>query len=161
MKRIRRVWAVLLALVAGCATTTALRGPEDGVYYLPLAQSEMVKPPKSPSSVKVYKEGTKLPLRYFWVIGRIIVAMDRFDFDPWVAEFGGNTCTFVSIPRSTEPWAFKILQEEAAKRGGDAVIHVGYVEIKSEAQGEGYERPRIIRGFRGEVIIWEKAGKRS
>ena len=97
-----------------------------------------------------------MPFRPFRVIGRIVILGNRYDNDLWIALMKPNDYTFVAAPVSTEKGCFKILQEEAAKRGGDAVIHVDYEESRTtlwESPGQ-----KVLGGYRGEVIVWEKDG---
>ncbi len=161
MNKLATGWVVLLALTAGCATTANMRGPENGVYYQSVSALEMGRRLKSPSDIRVFREGVKLPFRPFRVIGRIVILRNRYDYDLWVASMNSNSYTFVAVPVSTEKGCFKILQEEAAKRGGDAVIHVTYEEHKAATWGRGerYSGPRAASGYKGEVIVWEKGGQ--
>ncbi len=145
MNREFGTWMVLLALLAGCATTAKVRGPEEGVFYQTVSTPEEGWKPKSPSDVQVFKEGVRLPFKPYRVIGYIYISRGRYDYDFWMASMNHFNCNFQSSLVSTEWVCLKTIQEEVAKRGGDAVIHVSYDESKV--------------GYVGVVVVWEKGGK--
>lgn len=134
-------WVVLTAVVllAGCATVTK-------VTYAPMSTLDLNYPPTNPLSVQVYQRGAVVPPDSFKVIG--IVSLDP-----------GNL---------KMEQIFDLVRNEAARRGGSAVIYLaisggeepnsvgGGGLGKSGGGGEPKSGSPHYGWYSGKVIIWVK-----
>ena len=150
----------LIVLIAGCGTVKYY------VNYRPISTLELGKQPKNPEQVQVYSEGAELPNRPYKVVGTIAIST-------LAHKSMGMTEGEGYITLSAEV-CYAQLQKEAARRGGDAVIHVEYVSeekyettirsqggwgVGSGGGGGGYQTygqsgPVTHGAYIGELIVW-------
>jgi len=136
-------WVLGFLLVGGCASLAPRVKPL--VNFVPLSTQELNRKAKNPDKVVVYSEGASIPSVPFEAIGTIAVATSG----PVVAG-PANVYQGYNGALNTEE-CFDILRKEAARRGGDAVIHVEYKQWNGSGGNSG---PRTVGEYVGNVIVW-------